>query len=431
MSKKIKCPKCDGGFLPTLDAIALGKASCPACGAEIPITPAQASEILAEANLARGRFATGAPVILEAGATRGDEFDIQWMPPGAQCPVVHVAGEPKELKFTVKPQHAQAFDGMLQRLRSIAAAGNGDLPLIDFDHSDGAASGRPTQMYWGGEDPKRGGIRLKGKWTASGKAAVTGEAPEFSRFSPEWYFDDNDEPLAIGVNLGGLVNRAAFKTIASVTAGAATQKTKTNMTKEEMQLVVTEALKPIAAEVAALKAQAKGTETDPTKTGLDETTLQKAIAKALDPFTQKLTDIETTGTKAQAKAAVAKFITAPGNTMGVIAPADTKAIEFWEAAYLADAKSAEEQLTKFGARTPTKIIVGAGAGGTGTQVAAEFSEAENRAIAGAKQLREKNKALASDAQAMEAYLRTPEGNAVYAEILASRDGKRNDVKIAR
>ena len=436
MTKKIKCPKCAGGFLPTMAAFALGKAQCPACQAEIPVTAAQASELFAESNLARGRFATGAPV--EIGDPSGTDFDLQWMPPGAQAPVVHVAGEPKELKFTVKPQHAQAFDGMLQRLRSIAAAGQGDLPLIDFDHADGAASGRPTQMYWGGDDPKKGGIRLKGKWTASGKAAVTGDAPEFSRFSPEWYFDDNDEPLAIGVNLGGLVNRAAFKTIASVKGGGSTShgaatQPKTKMTKEEMQAAMTEALKPVIADVAALKtAQGKSAEKDPAAGGaLDETTLNKAVAKAMEPFMAKVTGLETDTKKAQAKAAIAKFITAPGNAHGVIAPADTKSIEFWEAAHLADAKSAEEQLTKLAARTPTKVIIGAGAGGTTTQMVTEFSEPENRAIAAARKLRETNKAIASDAQAMEAYLRTPEGNQVYAEILAGRGEKRKDITAAR
>ncbi len=165
---------------------------------------------------ARGRLATAVPIQLDQAVSGGDDFDIQWMPPGAQSPVVFVKDEPRELSFTVKPQHAQALNVQLQRLRSRAAAGQGDLPLIDFNHDDGAASGRPTEMYWGGDDPQKGGIRLKGKWTASGKAAVTGDAPEFTRFSPEWYFGDNEEPAAISPNLGGLVNRAAFQGIATV-----------------------------------------------------------------------------------------------------------------------------------------------------------------------------------------------------------------------
>ena len=424
--KKYKCQHCTEEFVPTttgapdvcLDA---DKLLCPSC--HLPA--------VAQTAKARAAFTAGEPI--NVAAASGDDFDIQWMPPGAQAPCCFVGDEAKELSFTVKPQHALAFNAQLQRLRSLADAGQGDAPFIDFNHEDGRAAGRPTEFYYGGDDPKKGGIRLKGKWTASGKASVTGPAPEFTRFSPEWYFNDDHEPIAIGTNLGGLVNKAAFKTIASVKAGAATQQQKNNMTKEEMQLVVTEALKPITAEVAALKAQAKGAETDPTK--LDETALTKAVAKAMEPFTQKLTDIENTGKKAQAKAAVAKFITAPGNPNGVIAPADNKSIEFWEAAYLANAASAEEQLTKLGARTPMKIIVGAGSGGTATQVVTEFSDAENRAIAGCKKLREANKAIASDAQAMEMFLRTPEGNAIYADILLERNADprnpRKDIQVAR
>ena len=382
MSKKIKCQHCSGEFIPTTDAKPV---ICPACS--LPATASVAT--------ARAAFTTGEPI--QANAAAGDEFDIQWMPPGAQEPVCFVADEPTPLKFTVKAQHAQAFNAQLQRLRSLAAAGQGDAPFIDFDHEDGRAAGRPTEFYYGGEDPKTGGIRLKGIWTASGKAAVKGPAPEFTRFSPEWYFNDDHEPIGIGVNLGGLVNKAAFKTIASVKGGgsashgAANNKPNINMTKEELSLALTEALKPINSEIAALKtAQAKGTETAATTGALDENTLNKAVAKAMEPFMTKVTDLETGTKKAQAKSAVAKYLTAPGNPNGVIAPADTKAIEFWENAYLANAASAEEQLTKLGARTPTKIIVGAGAGGTGTQVVTEFSEPENRALAGAKKLRENN-----------------------------------------
>lgn len=416
MSKKIKCPKCSGGFIPTLDAFALGKANCPACTAEIPVSAAQASETLTDDNRARARFATGEPVLLDAQA--GTDFDIQWMPPGEQTPVAHVNGEAREMKFSVKPNHAQAFDAMLQRLRSLAAAGQGDLPFIDFNHEDGAASGRPTQFYWGGDDPKKGGIRLKGKWTASGKAAVSGDAPEFTRFSPEWYFDDNDEPLAIGVNLGGLVNRAAFKTIASVKAGAANQQQKSKMTKEEMQALLTEALKPINTEIAALKAQAKGTETDPNK--LDETALTKAIAAAMKPFSDKLDKFEGDAValrKAQAKAAVQKHV-----QRGAILPDEkmpdgtTTAVDFYEGLHLANAANAEAVMNKLPGKVNSRIILGAGAGGTATAGAVEFSHEESQILAGARKLRETNKALASDAQAVEAFLKTTEGKALYETI---------------
>lgn len=420
MSKKIKCPKCGGGFIPTLDAFSLGKAQCPACQAEIPLAGAQASEALEViGRLARGRFATGAPTLIEAGIASGDEFDIQWMPPGQQAPTVHVEDEPKELKFAVKAQHARAFDTMLQRLRSLAADGKGDLPFIDFNHDDGAASGRPTEMYWAGDDPKKGGIHLKGKWTATGKAAVSGDAPVFTRFSPEWYFDDNDEPLAIGVNLGGLVNRAAFKTIASVKAGAANQQPKKNMTTEEIQSAITNGLvaglKPIEGRITALETA--------TAKGADETKLGGIVAKAMEPFTAELKLIkegDLNNRKAQASAAVKVHV-----DRGAIAPEEKLPsgkllVDYYSEQYLANAGDAEAAMKKLPGKSMGRIIHGAGNGGTATALAAAFSPEENAILAGAKKLREGNKAIANDAQALEAYLRTPEGAAAYRDIHQSR-----------
>jgi hypothetical protein len=431
MSKKINCPKCSRGFNPTMEAFALGKAACPVCGSDIPLTSAQAMEALDDSHCARGRFAQGEPVQLPPG-TSGDEFDIQWMPPGRQAPVAFVSAAPRELKFSVNEQQAQAFDTMLQRLRALAADGKGDLPFIDFNHDDSGASGRPTQFYWGGDDPKTGGIRLKGKWTAKGKAAVSGEAPEFTRFSPEWYFDDHDEPMAIGVNLGGLVNRAAFKTIASVKAGAANQQPETNMTETEIQDAITNGiaagLKPIETKIAALEtAQGKSAQTD-------EPALTKAIAKAMEPFTQKITGMETAALetrKAQAKAAVKTHI-----DRGAIAPEEKLPsgkllTDYYEEQYLANASDAEAALKKLPGKNLGRVIVGAGNGGTSTGTVTEFSEPENRAIAGARKLREQNKALATDAQALEAWLHTPEGNAAYADILAERSSNRKDLTAAR
>lgn len=169
-------------------------------------------------NQARATLATGQPVNFNLGRSP-DDFDIQWMPPGPQSPCCFVAGEAKTLTFTVKPQHAAAFNAMLQQMRTKAATGSGDEPYIDFNHEDGRASGRPTEIYWAGNDPAKGGIRLKGKWTPSGKVAVQGK--EYARFSPEWFFDDKQEPSAIGANLGGLVNKAAFTHIQPVKARAA------------------------------------------------------------------------------------------------------------------------------------------------------------------------------------------------------------------
>ena len=159
-------------------------------------------------------FATAEPIMV---ADSGSEYDIQWMPPGYQEPQCFVGGKPRVLKFTCKAAHAERLNAQLQSFLAKANSGHGDKPLTDYNHEDGAASSRPSRIYWGGDDAKKGGIRLVGKWTAKARDGI--RDGEWDRFSPEWQFDPSTfEPVSISPNLGGLVNRAAFKNIASVTA---------------------------------------------------------------------------------------------------------------------------------------------------------------------------------------------------------------------
>ena len=153
------------------------------------------------------------------GAPDGD-YNIQWMPPGPQDVTCWVNGAPRRLKFTVKAKHAELFNAQLQKMISSAQAGDGDRPLTDYSHEDRAASSRPKRIEWGGDDPKTGGIRLIGRWTGKAKSAILDE--EFDRFSPQWDCDENTvEPVGINANLGGLVNKPAFKSIAKVQANDA------------------------------------------------------------------------------------------------------------------------------------------------------------------------------------------------------------------
>jgi len=145
--------------------------------------------------------------------------EIQYMPPGRQTVTPFVEGEPHTMELEVGPLYATIFQAALTRALASAADGKGDKPFIDFNHDDGAAAGHPTEFYWGGDDPIKGGVRMKLAWSASGKGAVTGG--DFTRFSPQWVFSKRtNEPLGLPINMGGLVNRAAFKTIASLTAAA-------------------------------------------------------------------------------------------------------------------------------------------------------------------------------------------------------------------
>jgi hypothetical protein len=166
----------------------------------------------ARASLATSDSGLLVPVSAEAG-----QYNLQWMPPGQQDIACWVNGKPRRLSFNVTANLAELFDRQLQTMLDCAKAGNGDKPLTDYNHEDREASSRPTSITWGGNDPKTGGIRLIGKWTSSARAAIRDE--EFDRFSPQWDFDENTgAPVGITVNLGGLVNKAAFKSIATVQA---------------------------------------------------------------------------------------------------------------------------------------------------------------------------------------------------------------------
>jgi len=364
-----------------------------------------------------GELGTGENISAGAG-----EFDIQWMPPGAQDITCFVQGNPKDLQFTVQARHAAIFNEMLQRMRSAAAAGAGDEPFFDFDHQDAAASGHPTELYWAGDDPKKGGIRAKGKWTGSGKAALANR--DFTRFSPQWRFHSKTgEPLSIESNLGGLVNRAAFRQIAAVAKGQAGL-TGTNrehgdetMTREEFNAWLSEGLKPLTDKIGALEAQAKapgaaaaGATALAAAGAASEDRVTQIITLALKPVTDRLAKLDEDGKKsmqAQAKAAVLAHV-----KRGAIAPEDTDTIATFEESYLANADRTEKAMAKLPSR---RFQVVTTAGGS-TSTATAGTEPEQQYLAKAKEFGKENKL--SDAEALVAYGRTTEGAALYTEFRA-------------
>jgi hypothetical protein len=168
-------------------------------------------------------FATSPDLLSLPASADAPEYDMQWMPPGPQDITCFVNGSPRRLTFTVTAKHAELFNQQLQTLLAKANAGQGDKPFTDYNHEDGAASSRPLRFTWGGNDPKTGGIRLIGKWTSKAREAIRDD--EFERFSPQWDFDAaTHEPLGIKVNLGGLVNKAAFQSIAKAQASDASDR---------------------------------------------------------------------------------------------------------------------------------------------------------------------------------------------------------------
>jgi hypothetical protein len=156
-------------------------------------------------------FPTGT---LEGGVARDD---IQFMPPGVHSINASRGGKLCKLRMRIHAGTAaviaRAFDDHIARFK----AGQGDKPFFDFNHNDDAASGHPLQFYWGGDDLKAGGVRCKTAWNEEGENAIVKQ--KYTRFSPQFIPDDESgEVIGMPVNMGGLVNRAAFKSIQPVLA---------------------------------------------------------------------------------------------------------------------------------------------------------------------------------------------------------------------
>lgn len=349
-----------------------------------------------------------AGVLFQEGQTIRD--DIQWMPPGDHDVEPFVEGEPRPVKLTVTAAMANHFNAQLQYLRSQAAAGKEDVPFLDFNHEDGEAAAEVLALYWGGEDPQTGGIRAKVKWSAAGRAALEGK--NFRRFSPQWFLDPETlQPIGVGINLGGLVNRAAFKTIARVVAkdaGAANQKQKPSMTDKEIQDAITNGLtaglKPVTDRIAALEVSAKGATTAATAQASADEKITKLITDALKPVTDELGVFKTerqNAVKAQAKAAVAIHI-----NRGAIAPEDKTTIEAMETLYVANAAGAEAIMGKLPGKITSRIIRGGGS------LTATGTTGEHAFIAKAKEFAKANN-ITSELQAITAFASTAEGRELY------------------
>lgn len=199
-----------------------------------------------------------------AAASLGDDDtdDIQWMPPGVQTVSPHTPeGKVVTVNILVDEEAARRVEECRARCQAEFDAGKGDAPFIDFLHADGEASAWVNRVYWGGDDPKKGGIRLVVSWTDEGRAK---KGKSLKRFSPAF---DLSEPDADGIctvtgtsaNMGGLVNRAAFRTIQSLYASAPAGGGPEN-TKTETTTMTDEEIKALQDENATLKKQLEETQ---------------------------------------------------------------------------------------------------------------------------------------------------------------------------
>jgi phage I-like protein len=144
--------------------------------------------------------------------------DIQYMPPGRHRIRASQGGKPVSVEVAVSAATAAVLQTFLAAKMTAAAEGREDRPFFDFNHEDREASAWPTEFYWAGDDSQTGGVRARLEWSDAGKRAVEGRT--FRRFSPTFHLDAAGHVTGSEINMGGLVNRAAFKRIAPLFAAA-------------------------------------------------------------------------------------------------------------------------------------------------------------------------------------------------------------------
>jgi len=190
--------------------------------------------------------------------------DIQLFPPGAQVvsPTPANGGEAKEMQLVIDEATATALEAARAAYQAQADAGTGDAPYLDFNHDDREAAAWPRRIYWAGADPQTGGVRAEVEWTSAGQEAIAGKT--FRRFSPAFYAAEG-KVTGAPVNMGGLVNRAAFTRIQPLFAKenqeSRIQKQDKTMTPEEIAALKSEneALKLELAELTAKHSAAEET----------------------------------------------------------------------------------------------------------------------------------------------------------------------------
>jgi phage I-like protein len=259
--------------------------------------------------------------------------DIQYMPPGKHRIRASRSGNPVTLDITVDPSTATTLNTFLQAQLAKASTGSEDRPFFDFNHEDREAAAWPTQFYWAGDDPLTGGVRAKVEWSGAGKTAI--EQKTFRRFSPTFIPNEHGHVIGSETNMGGLVNRAAFKSIqplfareadsgaTAITRGSPSFMKTLLDTLKEHQLIESTELSEAETLIAV-------------KASLDRLQGEKAT------YLERISALESeqaAAVKARATSQVEAAVQA-----GRIPPADTEAKAFWTDALMRDEAKAVKAL---------------------------------------------------------------------------------------
>jgi len=315
---------------------------------------------------------------LPPAASGSPPSEIQWMPPGTQEITAMRDGKPITVNVSVSHKTAEVMAALLEVFRVKAAAGVEDRPYIDFNHSDAEAAGHITAFTWGGEDPVKGGVRAQVEWTAPGREAIEGRA--YRRFSPSFFVNANGEVTGAPLNMGGLVNKAAFKNIAPIwsrSGGDQVTNTTEQMDPKDKELAdlktaladsqrqLTEVNAKLAANNNDQAIKAKDAEIGTIKTqhAAEITTLKARIAEMEKAALE--------ATKVDARSAVAAAV-----ANGQIPPQNTELQKHYEELYLASPVHAKAALANLPKVTIQGTIITAANGGAAAGAAASGAGTE-------------------------------------------------------
>jgi hypothetical protein len=194
----------------------------------------------------------------------------------------------------------------------------------------------PSEFFWGGSDPKTGGVRARLTWSKPGAEAVTGRA--FQAFSPAFLANAKGEVVGAPKNMGGLVNEPAFKTIAPLLSRHAGSGTPTKHMPEQDELAdskTASVLVSLQRDLSELKAKLAGQQESEALKAKD------SVITELKAKIVKLENAQQEAVKIEAKQAVSEACAA-----GKIAPQDKELISHYETLYCANPSAGKIILAK-------------------------------------------------------------------------------------
>lgn len=338
--------------------------------------------------------------------------DVQLFPPGKHNITAKMDGKPVELAVDIGEAQAGVIKRDFDRMLAEAKSGKGPMPFLDFNHEDRDASAWPKEVFWAGNDPVTGGVRAKVEWSEPGKTAVKGKA--FRQFSPNFLIDTRTKQI-IGTtpNMGGLVNRPAFRAIQPFFAKDGEDKPTNNTTMKKLTSIL--ATLGLISAANADNDEAAAAEFEQkfklVKASADEAAALKTEVGAVKA---KLADVADKHAEALVVAAV---------TEGRIAAKDTETRAAWKELIVADPKNAKllSAIAVVNATDVTKRVVVQGGDKNADTKTQTGGKEDHKLVVMAKDIAAKDK-ISHDAALVKAASENPD---IYDDYRASLVSARN------